>query len=126
MTSLDSCLSMGICPISPSLVWESMWATKPTHHLPETCEPSPQLLRFNSRCWTNSFTFDFLFFFCLGHNIRTRLRFDWLTQTITQIPPHICVLIRRRTLLTLCFVNHTSTDELKDGIILVGDWGYCC
>lgn len=79
-----------------------MWTTKPTHHLPETIsaakvqvlmlDPSPLLL------------FSYSFFF-IGHNIRTRLRYDWLTQTITQIPPHKCVLIRRRTLLILCSVK---------------------
>lgn len=66
MTSLDSYLALGIGPNSTSLDWDSMWATNPTHHLPETCEPSPQLLRFKSRCWTHLLYFCFLilsFFF---------------------------------------------------------------
>jgi len=63
MTSLDSCLVMGICPISTSLDWDSVWATKHSHHLPETFEPSPQLLRFKSCCWTHLLYFCFLIFF---------------------------------------------------------------
>jgi len=65
MTSLDSYLALGICPISNFLDWDSVWATNPTHHLPETSEPSPQLLRVKSRCWTQLLYFCFLIFFVL-------------------------------------------------------------